>query len=70
MEWTSYNIFAMIRETGFPIFVALYVLLRLEPTIGKLDKTIRFQTIIIAKICHVDYITEARKHGIDPKDVV
>ena len=38
-----------ISQVGFPIFISVYVLARLEPTINKLNETIRFQTIIIAK---------------------
>ena len=37
-------------STGFPIFIAVYVLMRLEPTINKLNSTIMQQTLLIAKL--------------------
>ncbi len=38
-----------ISKVGFPIFVALYVLMRLEPTIHGLKKSIDVLTYILAK---------------------
>ncbi len=42
------QVIEIIQGTGFPIFVAVYVLFRLEPAISKLDKTIRLLTIVVA----------------------
>lgn len=39
-----------VQSVGFPVFVALYVLMRLEPSIKGLDESIRLLTIIVAKI--------------------
>lgn len=36
--WTE--IVTFIRDLGFPIFVSVFVLLRMEPTLHKLDKSI------------------------------
>ena len=49
------TIAAFISQVGFPIFVAVYVLTRLEPTINKLNDTIKVLTIITAKQSGVDY---------------
>lgn len=38
-----------IQSVGFPIFVASYVLIRLEPSINGLNKSIRLLSIIVAK---------------------
>ena len=56
MEETILSILAsFIGQVGFPIFVAVYVLMRLEPTINKLNDTVRVLTIITAKQSGVDY---------------
>jgi hypothetical protein len=44
-----------ISSVGFPIFIAVYVLMRLEPTINKLNSTIAQQTVLIAKLSGIDY---------------
>lgn len=44
-----------ISTVGFPIFIAVYVLVRLEPTINKLNSTIAQQTVLIAKLSGIDY---------------
>lgn len=49
-----------ISTVGFPIFIAVYVLMRLEPTINKLNSTIAQQTLLIAKLSGIDY-NEAMK---------
>ena len=49
-----------ISTVGFPIFIAVYVLMRLEPTIDKLNSTIARQTVLIAKLSGMDY-NEAMK---------
>lgn len=55
---------SFISQVGFPIFVAVYVLVRLEPTIHKLNETIKFQTIIIAKQGGVDYDEVIKDYGL------
>ncbi len=57
-----------IQAVGFPTFVAVYVLMRLEPTISKLDKTIKMQTIIIAEMSGLSYVEIKRKYGIKADD--
>lgn len=54
----------MISQVGFPIFITVYVLARLEPTINRLNDTIRFQTIIIAKQSGIDYEQAMVDYGI------
>ena len=49
-----------ISTVGFPIFIAVYVLMRLEPTINKLNSTIAKQTVLIAKLSGIDH-NEAMK---------
>ena len=44
-----------ISTVGFPIFIAVYVLMRLEPTINSLNSTIAQQTVLIAKLSGIDY---------------
>jgi len=44
MEWVG-----LIKDLGFPIFVALFVLVRLEPAIKHLDGSITALTIVAAK---------------------
>jgi len=34
------EIIAFIKELGFPIFVSVFLLLRIEPTLHRLDKSI------------------------------
>lgn len=59
------GIVEFITQLGFPMFTAVYVLVRLEPTINRLNETIRFQTIIIAKQSGVDYEQVMKEYGID-----
>lgn len=54
------GIMNVITNLGFPVFVAVYLLLRLEPTIRDLQKTITVLTIVVAKSSGVDY-QEAQK---------
>ncbi len=62
------EIVSFISQVGFPIFISIYVLGRLEPTINKLNDTIRFQTIIIAKQSGIDYDQVMREYGVqNPK---
>jgi len=44
MDWVS-----VVRDIGFPVFVALFVLVRLEPAVKRLDNSITALTIVAAK---------------------
>ena len=55
-EWIEF-----IKVFGFPIFVASYLLWRIEPTLNKLDNTIRLQTIVIAHMSSIDLEDLARE---------
>lgn len=50
----------LISTVGFPVFVAVYVLIRLEHTIKGLQKSITIMTVIFAKTNGIDY-NEAKK---------
>ena len=39
----------VIKDLGFPIFVAVFVLIRMEPAIKRLDASIMALTIVAAK---------------------
>ena len=52
-----------ISTVGFPIVISFYVLGRLEPTINKLNDTIKFQSIIIARQSGIDYDSIIREYG-------
>ena len=39
----------VIKDLGFPIFVAVFVLVRMEPAINRLDSSIMALTIVAAK---------------------
>jgi len=54
-----------IGQVGFPIFVAIYVLMRLEPTINKLNDTVRILTIITAKQSGIDYDGVLREYDLN-----
>ena len=54
-----------IGQVGFPIFVAVYVLIRLEPTINKLNDTVKVLTIITAKQSGVDYDGVLREYDLN-----
>ena len=56
---------AFISQVGFPIFVAVYVLMRLEPTINKLNDTVSVLTIITAKQSGVDYEQVIRNYRVN-----
>ena len=56
---------AFISQVGFPIFVAVYVLMRLEPTINKLNDTVSILTIITAKQSGVDYEQVIRDYRVN-----
>ena len=40
---------SIIKDLGFPIFVAIFVLVRLEPAIKRLDQSITTLTVVAAK---------------------
>ena len=65
MEKTVVSIISsFIGQVGFPIFVAVYVLTRLEPTINKLNDTVRVLTIITAKQSGMDYNEIVREYEV------
>lgn len=59
------TIAAFISQVGFPIFVAVYVLMRLEPTINKLNDTVSVLTIITAKQSGIDYEQVIRDYRVN-----
>ena len=62
------DVVEFIQQVGFPTFVAVYLLLRLEPTVSKLDKTIRVLTLVIAKnngLSEAEVEIVERKYGIN-----
>ena len=44
MTWVE-----IVKDIGFPVFVALFVLVRLEPAVKRLDNAITALTIVAAK---------------------
>ncbi len=54
-----------IGQVGFPTFVAVYVLMRLEPTINRLNDTVKALTIITAKQGGVDYDGVLREYDLN-----
>jgi len=54
------EIVEIITKVGFPTFVAVYLLVRLEPVIRKLQQSIVVLTVVVAKMCNIDY-EEAKK---------
>ncbi len=65
MEETIISILSsFIGQVGFPIFVAVYVLTRLEPTINKLNDTVRVLTIITAKQSGIDYNEVVKEYKV------
>lgn len=47
-QFISYAI-TIIKDIGFPVFVAVFVLLRIEPAIKHLDRVIMAMAVMIAK---------------------
>jgi len=43
------DILAILKDFGFPAFVAIFVLCRLEPAVKKLDQSISSLAVIVAK---------------------
>ena len=64
MEEIIEAIAQFIAQVGFPIFVAVYVLMRLEPTINKLNDTVSVLTIITAKQSGIDYEQVIRDYSV------
>lgn len=54
-----------ISTVGFPVFVAVYLLVRLEPTIRELQKTMMVLTVVVAKSNGVDYEEAKRMAGCE-----
>ena len=54
-----------IGQVGFPVFVAVYVLMRLEPTINRLNDTVKVLTIITAKQSGIDYDGVLREYDLN-----
>lgn len=52
-----------VSTVGFPIVISFYVLCRLEPTINRLNETIRLQSIIIARQSGIDYDSIVQEYG-------
>mgnify|MGYP000985385867 FL=1 len=52
-----------VSTVGFPIVISFYVLGRLEPTINRLNETIRLQSIIIARQTGIDYDSIVQEYG-------
>lgn len=48
------ELFKMVSNYGFPIVVSGYLLIRLEPIIKDLQRSIDMQTLVIAKYMDVD----------------
>lgn len=59
---------SFIGQVGFPVFVAVYVLTRLEPTINKLNDTVKVLTIITAKQSGVDYDAVVHEYNLKNGD--
>jgi len=55
MRALEVDILQLFGAYGFPALVAGFVLLRLEPAIKSLERTVTVNTIILAKISGVDY---------------
>ncbi|MBA1335918.1 MAG: hypothetical protein HPY66_1736 [Firmicutes bacterium] len=49
------ELFKLIANYGFPMVVAIYVLVRLEPLIKSLQQSITVLTVVVAKTNGVDY---------------
>lgn len=54
------EVLKLVANYGFPMVVAFYLLMRLEPLIRELQKTVNVLTVVVAKQGGVD-IEEARK---------
>lgn len=65
MEKMIEAIAQFIGQVGFPIFVAVYVLMRLEPTINRLNDTVKVLTIITAKQSGIDYDGVLREYNLN-----
>jgi hypothetical protein len=43
------DVLAILKDFGFPVFVAVFVLCRLEPAVKRLDQSISALAVIVAK---------------------
>ena len=57
------DIVLFIREIGFPVFVAVYVLIRIEPLLKELQETMVVLTIVIAQTNNIDYTAACKLAG-------
>ena len=54
------HVTTLVSTVGFPIFVAVYLLIRLEPTLRDLQRTIALLTLVVARCNGVD-VDECRE---------
>lgn len=54
MEETIKIATLFIKEVGFPVFVGVYVLMRMEPTLVKLTEAINGLKTMMLDVCHPD----------------
>jgi len=52
-----------IATVGFPAAIAIYVLVRMEPRIASLEKTIKVLTVVVAKTQGIDMEEAERLAG-------
>lgn len=57
---------ALIAQLGFPAFVAVFVLMRLEPVIRDLQRTVTVLTVVVAQTSGVDYAKACEMAGKHP----
>lgn len=62
------DVVTFVKDVGFPIFVALFLLLKVDSTIGRLDRTIKLQTVLLAKVTGVDIFDIVDQFGFDRKE--
>lgn len=52
-----------VGQVGFPVFVAAYVLTRLEPTIGRLSDNVRLLSILLARLQGISAEEVEKEYG-------
>ena len=62
------DIMRMASNYGFPMVVAAYVLVRLEPVIKELQRAVNLLTLVVAKQSDIDVIEEMRQMECRKKD--
>mgnify|MGYP001225563474 CR=1 FL=1 len=62
MDW-YHIVTSFIRDVGFPVFVATYVLIRLETAINSLNKSVRLLSILVARQQGVRMETIEKEYG-------